>query len=287
MSDPLNAPFNPLRVVVLSELSNRDKGIYYNILANNSAQFYRDSEGRIIANVRLLSENAVSHRQRKVAEREKMEVKDLPFEERLKRLSNIGSLEVQFVGVEPFDYSAFARFSVLIAVNGDVVRPRLRALSWIMRLIEDAYDARFVHEKMDVERDNDPATEEYELDQHLSSFPVFLVRQLSNMVGLKNLVDQTCWDFLYNAERYRSDYLEIEIFLRFLQEFYDQDDLLFFLYVRAVVARTLHISFKRRWAKGESAGRPHKTLWMSFREASLVSKAVFGIKHSTYLLSII
>jgi hypothetical protein len=277
MSDPLSAPFDPLRVVILSELSKRDKGIYYNILANNSAKFYRDSEGRIVANVRLLSENAVSQRQRKVAEREKAEVKDLPFEERLKRLSNIGSLNVQVVGVEPFDYSAFARFSALIAIDGDVVRPRLRALSWLMRLIEDAYDGRFVHEKMDVERDNDPAADDLDADQHLSSFPVFLVRQLSNLVGLKNLVDQTCWDFLYNAVRYRSEFLEVEIFLRFLQEFYDQDDLLFFLYVRAVVARTLNISFKRRWAKGESAGRPQKTLWMSFREASLVSKAVFGM----------
>ena len=94
-------------------------------------------------------------------------------------------------------------------------------------------------------------------------------------MGLKNLVDQTCWDLLYNALRYRAEITEVEIFLRFLQEFYDQNDLLFFLYVRAVVARTLHISFKRRWAKGEGAGPP-KVLWMSYREATLVSKAVFG-----------
>ena len=115
-----------------------------------------------------------------------------------------------------------------------------------------------------------------ELDQHLNSFPVFIVRQLSTLVGLKSLVEQTCWDLLYNSQFYRNDFLEVEIFMRFLQEFYDQDDLLFFLYVRAVVARTLHISFKRRWAKSEGAGRPQKSLWMSYREAALVSKAVFG-----------
>ena len=200
----------------------------------------------------------------------------LPFEERLKRLENAGSLEITLEGVAPFDYNAFPRFSALIALSGETVKPRLRALSWLMRLVEDAYDARFAHEKMDVERDDEAESDQLEMEQHLSSFPVFLVRQLSTLVGLKNLVDQTCWDLLFNAQRYRSDFLEVEVFMRFLQEFYDQDDLLFFLYVRAVVARTLHISFKRRWAKSEGAGRPPKALWMSYREATLVSKAVFG-----------
>ena len=131
---------------------------------------------------------------------------------------------------------------------------------------------------MDVERDDDSNY----FDQQLASFPVFVVRQLSTLVGLKNLVEQTCWDLLYNADSYRKDYLEVEIFMRFLQEFYDQDDLLFFLYVRAVVAKTVHISFKRRWAKSESSGQP-KTLWMSFREIILVSKTVFSATNESML----
>ena len=39
----------------MSELGNRDKGVYYNLLANNNATFARDSQGRIVANVRLLA----------------------------------------------------------------------------------------------------------------------------------------------------------------------------------------------------------------------------------------
>jgi hypothetical protein len=191
-------------------------------------------------------------------------------------------LSVKIVGVEEFDYQSCARFSTLIAMSGDVIKPRARALAWVMRLIEDSYDARFAHEKMEVEREDDIST----ADPLLSTFPIFVVRQLCTLVGLKNLVDQTCWDLLYNANKYRTDYLEVEIFMRFLQEFYDQDDLLFFLYVRSVVAKTLHISFKRRWAKSEGAGRPAKALWMSYREIALVSKTVFGIENSMSFFSL-
>ena len=66
----INAPFNPIRAIVMSELGNRDKGVYYNLLANNNATFARDSQGRIVANVRLLAENVVTSRQKKVASAE-------------------------------------------------------------------------------------------------------------------------------------------------------------------------------------------------------------------------
>ena len=67
------------------------------------------------------------------------------------------------------------------------------------------------------------------------------------------------------------------MFARFLQEFYDHDDLLFFLYVRSVIAKVLHISFKARWAKKFDGvnGQP-KSLWISFREAAQVARIVFG-----------
>ena len=63
----INAPFNPTRAIVMSELGNRDKGVYYSLLANNNATFARDSEGRIVANVRLLAANTVTNRHKKVA----------------------------------------------------------------------------------------------------------------------------------------------------------------------------------------------------------------------------
>lgn len=79
-----------------------------------------------------------------------------------------------------------------------------------------------------------------------------------------------CLNILYN-------FVRIQVFGRFLQEFYDHDDLLFFLYVRSVLAKVLHISFKARWQKKFDgvSGQP-KALWISYKEAAHVARIVFG-----------
>ena len=58
----------------------------------------------------------------------------------------------------------------------------------------------------------------------------------------------------YSVEFYRRSSLEVEMFARFLQEFYDYADLLFFLYVRSVVSKVLNVSFKQRWAQWTGGG---------------------------------
>ena len=83
----------------MSELGNRDKGVYYNLLANNGATFFRDSQGRIVANIRILGAKAVvttRHKKLVDADSNRVEVNTLPFEERLKRLKNIGNLSGSF-----------------------------------------------------------------------------------------------------------------------------------------------------------------------------------------------
>jgi hypothetical protein len=61
-----------------------------------------------------------------------------------------------------------------------------------------------------------------------------------------------------------------------LHEFYDHDDLLFFLYVRSVIAKVLNISFKTRWQKKVAGAAQPTSLWISYREASHIARIVFG-----------
>jgi hypothetical protein len=274
--------FSPTHAIVLSELTTREKEKYYQLLLSNNAKFSKDNKGRFIANIRMLAPNQKKSDHDPVNHKKKRDVSttnssQVPAEDRLKRLEQEGSVQVKIIGVESFDYNSYVRFAVLIANNGDIVKPRVRMLSWAMKIIEELYDARFTYEKMDVERDEDIAV----ADKLVSVFPIFVLKRLSNMVGLKTIMDQTCWDLLYNIHMYRRDYLEVEIFARFLQEFYDLDDLLFFLYIRSVISKVLHISFRTRWAKSDGPGRQPKALWMSYRECVQVARIVFGANNET------
>ena len=205
--------FNPTKVIVLSELSSREKERYFSILLANNIKVQKHANGKYIANVRLLAPFV-----KKIdTETKKKDVNNyaVSFQKRLLKLKQEGFINVHIVGVEPFDCNAYPRFTALIAFNGESVKPKIRHLSWIMKIVEDLYDWRFAHEKTDVQKEDDSAN----FDLMLLIFPVFVVRNLGTKIGLKSLVDQTCWDVLCTAHTYRRDYLELEVFARFLQEF--------------------------------------------------------------------
>ena len=148
---------------------------------------------------------------------------------------------------------------LLLGNDNDVVRPQLRSVSWLMRVIEDIYDARFAHEKnhtirkeqQKINRERttgNPDVAEDEGDYSFcNSFPVFVAQRLTTVIGLKSLTDQTCWDLLCNIDRNYKDFLEIETFRYFLQEKFGEEDLLFFLYLRSIISKSLKVSFSGRW----------------------------------------
>jgi hypothetical protein len=268
-----NNEFHPTKLIILSELPAREKEKYFRLLLQQNAKFIRRHDGtdtKYIAHLRLLA----PYVKKPEEERKKKESSNyaLTFQERLTKLRNEGFVQVNIVGIDPFEYTAYPRFTSLIAYNNDTVKPKLRPLAWLMKHVEDIYDSRFEHEKNEVEREEDSPS----FDLILLIFPVFVVRKLGTKVGLKTLVDQTCWDLLYSAHVYRRDYLELEIFSRFLQEFYDHDDLLFYLYVRSVISKVLHVNFKSRWLKFDGPGRQPRSQWMSYREATHIARIVFG-----------
>ena len=154
-----------------------------------------------------------------------------------------------------------------------------------MRVIEDMYDARFVHEK------NHSARREEKLQRAKASntfdssieddafgnyFPVFVVQRLTTVVGLKSLTDQIGWDLLCNIDRNYKAYAEVETFKHFLQEKFNDDDLLFFLYVRSIIAKMLRVNFSSRWILVHGADRQPKALFLTFSECVQVSHKIFG-----------
>jgi hypothetical protein len=200
-------PFRPTKVVVLSELSTRERELYYHLLAVNNAKLCRDEQGRFVANLRILAPHVRKVEQTNLIRKGEASNYSLTFQERLTKLKNEGFIEVTVIASEPLDHQSYPRFTALIANNGDTVRPRQRPFSWVMKIVEDLYDHRFSHEKNDIEREDESPN----FDLMLLIFPVFVVRRIGTNVGLKTIVDQTCWDLLYNVNLYRKDNLELEV----------------------------------------------------------------------------
>ena len=317
----MDSEFAPTRAMVLSEMSMREKEKYYSLLLRNESKFFQDEHGNYIASVRVLApgmNKRVGDQQagepgRNAHEEYLKHALLLPYEERMLFIEHQTEGASSYVecghfqypaglkiavaqGSLDFNFVAYPRFTTLIADMGDIVRPKTRILSWIMKIIEDIYDARFAQEsgedgkdKVDGEQKDGDTTSDRGNGKskkismgsgsktHMQIFPVFVVRRLSMVMGLKKVVDQNSWDLLANIDRLRKDYLEVEVFARFLQELYDQESLLFYLYVRSVVSTTLHINFKNKWTRTDSANpKNQQNLWMSFRECVQVSRIVYG-----------
>mgnify|MGYP005990980443 CR=1 FL=1 len=155
-----------------------------------------------------------------------------------------------------------------------------------MRLIEEIYDNRYARDTAELREDAEGAaqaagaTPQSSRPKGPTDYPSFVVEFFSKRYGLPQLIDQTCWDLLYNVHAARKEYLEVEVFARFVEEYYDPDDLLFFLYVRSVVQKELRFTFRSRWTElGKSAlgaDKTPKAIFMSHRECVLVARVVFG-----------
>jgi hypothetical protein len=224
-----NSEFNSSKAIILSELNDIQREQYYNlILSNNVKICYSDK--KFVANVRLLAsnKNETEKCEQKVGSVLMKEggegIKRSPYKSgrindddksssSVKKPSGSslktrrhgllygtkGSskmLSFHIAGVASFDYSVFSRFCSLIGDEDQTVRPKLRSVSWLMRIIEDIYDARFAHEKSHVlkkqlKEDLSQGDDDSEPDcSFLTIFPVFTVQRLATVIGLKVLSDQ-------------------------------------------------------------------------------------------------
>lgn len=188
---------------------------------------------------------------------------------------------------DDLDYTVYSKFTALVAPRGSV-RPKARPLSWLMRLIEEIYDARYAKDTADLRGEAEAGGMDGPgggaADAASTPFPQFVVDFFSKRYGLRSLIDQTAWDLLANVHAARREHLEVETFARFLEAYYDPDDLLFYLYVRSVVQKELGVSFRTRWselgragAEGGVAGSGAPApLFLSARECAVVARVVFS-----------
>lgn len=186
----------------------------------------------------------------------------------------------QSVAENVMDISPYSRIANLVK-GADAIVPKARALPWVMRLVEELYDLRYTRDIAELkEETNDDGA------AGLSSqpFPEFVYDFFKKRYGLQSIVQSSIWDLVYSVDKLRNETLEVGIFARFLDETYDVDDLLFFLYVRSVIQKELNINFRGNWSEGRpgnadgsrTTGHPASPVYLSARDCAFVARIVFG-----------
>lgn len=121
------------------------------------------------------------------------------------------------------------------------VRPAKLNLVQLKYFIEEIYSVRFIKDTTTLRNQiNFTGNTDTEIND---PFPRFVVEFLSNKYTKKHLMDKNCLDILHSSDCYKEKDKEIEIFMKFLTEEYDSEDLIFFLFVRSCIEKELKIMF--------------------------------------------
>jgi hypothetical protein len=126
-----------------------------------------------------------------------------------------------------------------------------RPIPWLLQLIEEIYDARYcfdcAQKQKQLEFKAKAAGSGLNRPPPLNT-PDFIYTQLETQLGLKQLVDQTSWDMLYNMERCVDvvSWPEVDLFRNVLRELITSEHLLFFLHCRHIIQTEHEITFASR-----------------------------------------
>ena len=168
---------------------------------------------------------------------------------------------------------------------------RQHPLPWLLKVIEDLYDARYAHDVAELEYlsggDPDDADPDDIFGAH--PFPDFVHAFLGRQYGVRSLAEKAAWEVMCNAEAARSAGLHasVDLFCAFCNLGYDDEELMFFLYVRQTLLMEcgrglggsdspVKSDAARRFHAGAPTPAAAPTAALSERLARDVTRRVFG-----------
>jgi hypothetical protein len=108
--------------------------------------------------------------------------------------------------------------------------------------MEEIYSIRFIKDTSTLRNQLMKHNKSRDIDMK-DPFPSFVVEFLANKYVKKPMIDQHALDILLSADYFKNNSKEIKIFYKFLNEEYDTDDLIFFLFVRSCIEKEMKIMF--------------------------------------------
>lgn len=120
------------------------------------------------------------------------------------------------------------------------VRPRRLNYFQLKYFIEEIYSIRFIKDTTTLRNQMSKQQGEVEVND---PFPNFVIEFLANKYIKKPLLDKNTLDILLSADYYKNQSKDIEIFIKFITEEYDSEDLIFYLFVRSCIEKEMKMMF--------------------------------------------
>lgn len=106
-------------------------------------------------------------------------------------------------------------------------------------IIEEIYSIRFIKDTCSLKNQ---LCRDKEIDMK-DPFPIFVLDFLIKKYIKKSLIDKNAIDLLISLDFYKESNKDVEIFSKFMNEVYDLDDLIFYLFVRSCIEKEMKIMF--------------------------------------------
>ena len=152
-----------------------------------------------------------------------------------------------------------SRYPQWADLSVDSVRAaRQHPLPWLLKQIEDIYDARYAHDVAELEAMAGADPDELD-DEAMATlpFPAFVKNWCGRQYGVRALAEKAAWEVMCNAEAARSagQHASVDVFCAFCNRGYDDEELLFFLYCRQTLLAECAKAVKPAEGGKSDAGR--------------------------------
>ena len=181
-----------------------------------------------------------------------------------------------------------SRYPQWADLSVDSVRAaRQHPLSWLLKQIEDIYDARYAHDVAELEAmaGADPDELDDEAMRTLP-FPAFVKNWCGRQYGVRALAEKAAWEVMCNAEAARSagQHASVDVFCAFCNRGYDDEELLFFLYCRQTLLAECAKAVKPAEGGKSDAGRRFVLGAATVSSAPSVTMNETSVQHVTRLV---
>lgn len=143
--------YQPTKIIVLSELTIKEKELFYQMMILNKCKFNRIENNKYITNIRLLApyikkynynnNNEYQNDNNNYINRKDSNNYSLSFQERLTKLKYDGFITITIIDPTTNSYNQhdnnihecsthYPRFISLIANDNDIVYPKFRPFTW-------------------------------------------------------------------------------------------------------------------------------------------------------------